>query len=294
MAARDNKFFRYVWEMNNHQNWNPIFIPEKVIIAYSSFVDKRVGKIFKSGIPRDCKNELRVASKWFSDNSLLPSIILEDRFTMVNYIPRDDSKEKYDLFQLFMESSLLIPSTEDILRRAIETSYIPIKELFTKGVPKRKRLDYYIMLKDNYTNRKTDEPSKKNTIEESVVNTINSIIDKSTTVLAVDELLKNNSDLIFNKEDFLNESQKYRDVKTDEQLGQNINGLKEENKENMCIVDSTDTINAENSQEIESVVLSEDSYDTNKHIEKVDTSIDNEREYNIDEMMSYLRQLGTI
>lgn len=292
MAAKDNGFFEWVWERHSHVNgedWIPLYTPEEVLYAYSTCIEK---KFHKNYIPREFKNEYKVLKKWFLVNDLDPYAMRHDLFIMTyhGYHLCDESKEDHEIFQHFMESSKEIPSTMDILWMAVKTSYIPIYGLFSIGVDKSKREDYDRMMYDIHCGRKVDESSIKDKIEEPVANTINSMINKNTTILTVDELLKNNSDLIFNKEGYLNESTKYQDVITEEYFID----FEEAKKEDVCNVDSADATNTETSHEIESEVLSEESYDTNKYLSKDDTSIDNEKSPSIDEMMSYLRQLGTI
>ncbi len=181
-----------------------------------SMDEKQVRKI----VSDELMDDLEAAHKWFSDNKLDLILIKSGLLLIAPVIPKEETKEKCDAFQFFLEKEEEKTSSPDILTKALETSFVPFREIFSIGNELQDVFSYQAKLKEKYLsgnkkNPKKDEETKTENANAESVGDAGKSAEKTSEADKEKVIEDKKEDKTVETRDLFSLSKKYRDLSTD-------------------------------------------------------------------------------
>ncbi len=129
MKANDNELYKVAQQFAKDF---PKDSPEAVIFGYAKLLLMNENQV-RTILPDECMDDLEAAHKWFEENKLDLDLIRSGLLLLVACVPAEERKKNLESFLKYVQKDGKAQNSEEILKKALECAFIPIKKYFTNG-----------------------------------------------------------------------------------------------------------------------------------------------------------------
>lgn len=165
MSAKDNLIFKASQQFC--RNFSEV-TPESVLFGYAKLLSMDESQV-KNFVSDESMADLEKAHKWFDDHKLDLTLIKSGLLLLVSFIPSDKASDKQKELNDYLDLEEKKTGSDDILDKALATSYLPVTEIFSIGNELQSVFDYQTKLKAEYPKDQSPESKgKESSAPESV------------------------------------------------------------------------------------------------------------------------------